>query len=44
MRMPDHQSTGVGVVRMRTITVGDPFGTQPELFRLLLAGPANDHI
>ena len=29
---------------MRTITVGDPFGTQTELFRLLLAGPANDHI
>jgi hypothetical protein len=42
--MPDHQSIGVGVVRMRTITVGDRFGMQSELFRLLLAGPANDHI
>lgn len=44
MRMPDHQSIGLGVAGMRTITVGDSFGTQTELFRLLLAGPANDHI
>jgi hypothetical protein len=42
--MPDHQSIGLGVARMMTITVGDSFGTQTELFRLLLAGPANDHI
>jgi hypothetical protein len=42
--MPDHQSIGLGVAGMRTITVGYSFGTQTELFRLLLAGPANDHI
>ena len=29
---------------MRTISVGDSFGPQTELFRLLLAGPAHDHI
>jgi hypothetical protein len=43
--MPDHQFIGGrGVARMRTITVSDSFGTQTELFRLLLARPANDHV
>jgi hypothetical protein len=43
--MPDHQLVdGRRMARTRTITVGDSFCTQTELFRLLLARPANDHV